>query len=239
MTGHWQNAFEFCQGKCRTHQHCTEHENAYIDDRHFCFSDTGRPQVRSIALPLLAAARHPGTLQRTQRPAPGAVLLAQLVLTGHNAFCFFLVSWHGVFVSAVVPVRTHACAAESITRRVCMQTAPLQPLPDRLWPLPGSKGQSCTAACAAHNTTCDEAALAELSSCDRLRDAFACEAGCGPGDEQPEAPSYIAYGVPKAHYPTMCWTLGQAEKPSCDASLEHAVRLCPCLKPGAQAADER
>ena len=46
-TGRWATEFQFCSGKCRTHKRCTAHENRYIDDRHFCFSDTGRPQVRA------------------------------------------------------------------------------------------------------------------------------------------------------------------------------------------------
>lgn len=46
-TGHWDNEFQYCQGKCRTHQRSTEHENRYIDSRHFCFSDSGRPRVCS------------------------------------------------------------------------------------------------------------------------------------------------------------------------------------------------
>jgi hypothetical protein len=44
-TGHWHNTFQYCEGKCRTHKRSTEHENRYIDDRHFCFSDSARPRV--------------------------------------------------------------------------------------------------------------------------------------------------------------------------------------------------
>jgi hypothetical protein len=47
-TGHWSTAFQFCAGKCRTHQRCTEHENSYIHDRHFCFSDAARPLVCNL-----------------------------------------------------------------------------------------------------------------------------------------------------------------------------------------------
>jgi SREBP regulating gene protein len=45
-TGHWGSAFQYCEGKCRTHKRCTQHENAYIDGRHFCFSDSARPKAR-------------------------------------------------------------------------------------------------------------------------------------------------------------------------------------------------
>lgn len=44
-TGYWDNAFQFCVGKCRTHKRSTEHENSFIDDRHFCFSDAARPMT--------------------------------------------------------------------------------------------------------------------------------------------------------------------------------------------------
>lgn len=44
-TGHWGTEFEFCAGKCRTHMDSTMHENSFIDDRHFCFSDSGRPKT--------------------------------------------------------------------------------------------------------------------------------------------------------------------------------------------------
>lgn len=117
------------------------------------------------------------------------------------------------------------------------QVAPLKPLPEALQLHAGGRGQSCTAACAAHNLTCDSAGFQYLNDCDRLRGTFPCEAGCAVGQEQPEAPSYIAYGSPKAHYPTMCWTLPREEGPGCDTTMDHAVRLCPCTE--AARADEQ
>ncbi len=44
--GTWGNAFEYCSGICRSHGRSTVHENAYISDRHHCFSRLGRPMVR-------------------------------------------------------------------------------------------------------------------------------------------------------------------------------------------------
>jgi len=43
-TGKWQNSFDFCTGQCRTTSRSTENENAYIGDRHFCFSHSLRPR---------------------------------------------------------------------------------------------------------------------------------------------------------------------------------------------------
>eukprot|EP00892_Ulva_mutabilis_P008533 jgi/Ulvmu1/6051/UM027_0029.1 len=53
-TGKWDNAFQYCMGKCRTHQLSTEHENSFIDDRHFCFSDSGRPKTAEKPQPVPA-----------------------------------------------------------------------------------------------------------------------------------------------------------------------------------------
>lgn len=44
-TGRWADEFEYCRGKCRSHGRSTVHENAYIDERHFCFSQTALPVV--------------------------------------------------------------------------------------------------------------------------------------------------------------------------------------------------
>ena len=40
-TGYWTNAFDYCEGVCRTTSRSTQHENAYILDRRFCFSKLG------------------------------------------------------------------------------------------------------------------------------------------------------------------------------------------------------
>ncbi|EFN58615.1 hypothetical protein CHLNCDRAFT_17323, partial [Chlorella variabilis] len=40
-TGHWSTPFEYCQAVCRTTARSTQHENAFILDRRFCFSKVG------------------------------------------------------------------------------------------------------------------------------------------------------------------------------------------------------
>lgn len=52
-TGKWNDEFEYCQGKCRTHSRSTAHENAYISKRHFCFSEDARPLVPEPEVPPL------------------------------------------------------------------------------------------------------------------------------------------------------------------------------------------
>ena len=43
-TGHWSNEFDYCRAACRTTSRSTEHENAYIGERRFCFSEERRPR---------------------------------------------------------------------------------------------------------------------------------------------------------------------------------------------------
>lgn len=52
-TGHWEDIFSYCAAACRTTSRSTAHENAFIHERRFCFSEGGRPRVeRSTAPPL-------------------------------------------------------------------------------------------------------------------------------------------------------------------------------------------
>ncbi|KAL4440719.1 hypothetical protein ABPG77_000428 [Micractinium sp. CCAP 211/92] len=44
-TGHWETPFQYCQAVCRTTARSTQHENAFILDRKYCFSKLGRPHV--------------------------------------------------------------------------------------------------------------------------------------------------------------------------------------------------
>lgn len=44
-SGVWDTAFEYCMAICRTHVFSTSHENAYIGQRHHCFSKLGKPLV--------------------------------------------------------------------------------------------------------------------------------------------------------------------------------------------------
>mmetsp|Transcript_57625 Transcript_57625/g.117299 ORF Transcript_57625/g.117299 Transcript_57625/m.117299 type:complete len:277 (-) Transcript_57625:9-839(-) len=45
MRGSWDSDFAFCASMCRSHSKSTVHENAYISNRHHCFSELGRPFV--------------------------------------------------------------------------------------------------------------------------------------------------------------------------------------------------
>ncbi|GAB4820937.1 hypothetical protein N2152v2_007983 [Parachlorella kessleri] len=54
-TGFWTKAFDYCESVCRTTSRSTQHENAYILDRRFCFSKLGRPKQPLPPLPPLPA----------------------------------------------------------------------------------------------------------------------------------------------------------------------------------------
>ncbi|KDD75442.1 hypothetical protein H632_c683p0 [Helicosporidium sp. ATCC 50920] len=47
-TGVWESEFELCRGVCRTTSLSTQHENAYIASRKFCFSEHGRPHTEEV-----------------------------------------------------------------------------------------------------------------------------------------------------------------------------------------------
>lgn len=56
-TGLWSTAFEYCQGVCRTTARSTQHENAFILDRRFCFSKQGGHAVGAWAGGSVCSAR--------------------------------------------------------------------------------------------------------------------------------------------------------------------------------------
>lgn len=45
-TGRWQNAFQYCRGKCRTNSHSTVHENAYLASNVYCYSAMGEHRLK-------------------------------------------------------------------------------------------------------------------------------------------------------------------------------------------------
>lgn len=49
-TGIWQTEFEYCRAKCRTTSRSTQHENAFILKRRFCFSELGERPLRLAPL---------------------------------------------------------------------------------------------------------------------------------------------------------------------------------------------
>eukprot|EP01024_Parvocaulis_polyphysoides_P057238 TRINITY_DN60801_c0_g1_i1.p1 TRINITY_DN60801_c0_g1~~TRINITY_DN60801_c0_g1_i1.p1 ORF type:complete len:304 (+),score=7.74 TRINITY_DN60801_c0_g1_i1:36-914(+) len=42
-TGYWKTPFEYCRGQCRPNSNTTVHENAFLSENHFCFSENGKP----------------------------------------------------------------------------------------------------------------------------------------------------------------------------------------------------
>lgn len=113
-----------------------------------------------------------------------------------------------------------------------MQTAPLPEVPEGVFLEVSARGKDCNAACARADPpgACVEGPLATLESCDVLRKHFDCEAGCeAAGSGRAEAPSYIAYGTPKAQFPTMCFALGRGARLRCDGAAGPARRLCACV----------
>ena len=52
-TGYFQSPFEYCQGACRTTSRSTQHENAFISPRRFCFGGNGRPYTPTPRVPPL------------------------------------------------------------------------------------------------------------------------------------------------------------------------------------------
>ncbi|PNW72377.1 hypothetical protein CHLRE_16g673841v5 [Chlamydomonas reinhardtii] len=91
----------------------------------------------------------------------------------------------------------------------------------------GQRNANCDDVCAAKQKKCSADHLRWLSSCDRLREQFGCEAGCevvaGLG------PSYVDGNAPKPARPAMCFAQpAEGGKLSCSAREEQHLMLCPC-----------
>lgn len=111
----------------------------------------------------------------------------------------------------------------------------------------GAPGMSCDAACArVGGQRCAQDRLALLNTCDRLREAVACEAGCIEEPLKPVMPYYADGEAPKADRPALCVAApgggaaavraaeeegagGAGGGRSCSASQPHMRRLCPCV----------
>jgi len=52
-TGYWDTPYDYCQSACRTTSRSTQHENAFISERRFCFDGNGRPQTPTPPIPPL------------------------------------------------------------------------------------------------------------------------------------------------------------------------------------------
>lgn len=44
-TGYWDTPFEYCKATCRTTSRSTQHENAFIGDRRYCYTPGARPRL--------------------------------------------------------------------------------------------------------------------------------------------------------------------------------------------------
>lgn len=148
-TGHWENPFDYCRGKCRTNAHSTIHENTYMSHSHHCFGDVAFPS-----------------------PTP----------------------------------------------------PPLAPLPSGMVAVAGAQGQSCTQTCAGQQKKCSAAGLKQLNSCDHLRAAFTCEAGCEASSGL-DKPCYVS--GPSLDTSAKCFTSTDSVL-NCDIVGGSVRRLCAC-----------
>ena len=131
---------------------------------------------------------------------------------------------------AALPRVTSVRPLSSDAGKPTTPSPPGPPLPAEVVPVAAEKGASCAAACEAAGRRCAPEHFAALNDCNRLREHYACEAGCEADAPAPEYPAYVDAGAPKAQRPTMCLlleptTLAQA---SCEAANAHVRRLCPC-----------
>lgn len=53
-TGYWETPFEYCKATCRTTSRSTQHENAFIGDRRYCYTSGARPRLPVPPAPPLA-----------------------------------------------------------------------------------------------------------------------------------------------------------------------------------------
>lgn len=101
-------------------------------------------------------------------------------------------------------------------------------------------GQSCDDACAAHAGKegsggggsgafkCEARAFAHANTCDALRAAFPCDAGCEEnfGLEQP---CFVVPSAPEQNLPAACLTTNKPRESTCAAGHRFTRRLCPCV----------
>lgn len=109
----------------------------------------------------------------------------------------------------------------------------------------GAEGVSCEDACKAHNAVCADEETSPVNTCDDLRSAFMCEAGCTPIPQLGESasdtlyPGYVGVKAPKADRPGTCF-IQDSSSPErklvedvtrpCDAQSKFVHRLCICRR---------
>lgn len=112
-------------------------------------------------------------------------------------------------------------------------TTPSPPVPDipsNLRVLVSKERQSCRERCGEDSLECLEAHFPALNDCNRLRDRFACEAGCEAG-QGAGLPAYIIPKAAKSERPAMCLTWSSEiskEAMTCDSLDGNRQRACPC-----------
>lgn len=110
----------------------------------------------------------------------------------------------------------------------------------------GAAGASCEDACKAQNAVCADEDTSPINTCDELRAAFMCEAGCSPtvqSGESDEYPGYVGVKAPKNDRPGTCFIQGNSADstsparsllegtgPKCDAKSKFVHRLCICRR---------
>lgn len=98
----------------------------------------------------------------------------------------------------------------------------------------GGPSESCTAVCAKSQRACSGAHFAALNSCNKLRQHFPCEAGCGLKYDSDSNPGYTISTADKGEQPTFCWvsppsiTVKASKASTCESSTPSFQRLCPC-----------
>eukprot|EP00899_Mesostigma_viride_P023009 jgi/Mesvir1/3893/Mv19839-RA.1 len=91
----------------------------------------------------------------------------------------------------------------------------------------GRQGASCDEACATSTKKCYAAHFHAINSCDKLREMFACTAGCTTSFG-PDQPCEIVGDAPAAFKPNTCLVNAREELFACNGKHPHARRMCPC-----------
>lgn len=127
-------------------------------------------------------------------------------------------------------------AFECACNRLCSAgkpTVPSPPVPDvpeNIRVLASKDKQSCTERCEEDSLDCSESHFPALNDCNRMRESFACEAGCEAGAGL-ALPAYIISKAAKSERPAMCLTWSadlSQEAMKCDLSDTNRQRACPC-----------
>jgi endonuclease/exonuclease/phosphatase family metal-dependent hydrolase len=129
--------------------------------------------------------------------------------------------------SAAPPMPFDCNAKHPRTQRMCGCTVRE---PERVWLLPGQRGESCAAACARARGECDHSALHAANNCAALRSVFPCadDGACLDSDGS-DQPAFVVDAT-SASAGKCLFTTG-ASVQRCDASHPATQRLCPCRSP--------